>query len=89
MISRTTRQFRRRYRQLPVEVRHQARRAYRLWQRNPHHPSLRFKRVFEHEPIYSVRIELHWRALALVENDTTTWWWIGSHAEYDTLLKQR
>jgi hypothetical protein len=89
MTSRTTRQFRRRYRQLPVEVRRQARRAYRLWKRNPHHPSLQFKRVFEHEPIYSVRIGLHWRALALVENDATTWWWIGSHAEYDALLKQR
>ncbi len=89
MKSRTTHQFRRRYRQLPIEVRRQARRAYRLWRRQPNHPSLQFKRVAPREPIYSVRIGLHWRAVALVEGDTATWWWIGSHAEYDDLLKQR
>jgi len=89
MKSRTTRLFRQRYRRLPVEVRRQARRAYRLWRRDPAHPSLQFKRVAEREPIYSVRIGLRWRALAMVEDDTATWWWIGSHAEYDALLKQR
>lgn len=89
MTSRTTRLFRQRYRQLPIEVRQQARRAWHLWQRNLNHPSLQFKRVSEREPIYSVRIGLHWRAMALVEGDTATWWWIGSHAEYDHLLKQQ
>lgn len=89
MESKTTRQFRQRYRQLPIEVRQQARQAYRLWRRNPHHPSLQFKRVSEREPIYSVRIGLHWRALSFVEHDVATWWWIGSHAEYDHLLKQK
>jgi ribosomal protein S18 acetylase RimI-like enzyme len=88
MESRTTHQFRQQYRQLPVEVRRQARRAYHLWRRNPNHPGLQFKRVAEREPIYSARIGLHWRALAMVEEDTAIWWWIGSHAEYDALLKQ-
>ena len=27
-----------------------------------------------------------YRALGLWEGDTITWFWIGSHAEYDTLL---
>ena len=89
MESKTNRQFRERYRQPPVDARRQARQAYRLWRLNPHHPSLQFKRVSEREPIYSTRIGLHWRALAFVENNVATWWWIGSHAEYDNLLKQR
>lgn len=88
MQSRTTRLFRERYRELPIEVRRQARRAYQQWQRNPSHPSLQFKRVAQREPIYAARIGLHWRALAFVDDDTATWWWIGSHAEYDTILKQ-
>jgi mRNA-degrading endonuclease RelE of RelBE toxin-antitoxin system len=87
MDSRTTRQFRQQYRRLPLEIRQQAYKAYRLWQENPYHASLQFKRISVREPIYSVRIGLHWRALALLEENTATWWWIGSHAEYDDLLK--
>jgi hypothetical protein len=44
------------------------------------------KRVHEHNPIYSVRIGLHYRALGLKEDDTIIWFWIGSHAEYDKLI---
>jgi hypothetical protein len=74
MKSRTTRQFREQYRHLPLEVHRQARKAYRLWQHHPEHPSLHFKRIAAREPIYSVRVGLHWRALALLERDTATWW---------------
>ena len=41
------------YRQLPAQIRDQARKAYRLWRQNPRHPSLRFKRVHTTEPIYA------------------------------------
>ncbi len=34
------------------------------------------------------RIGIHYRALALREGDTLLWFWIGSHADYDTLLSQ-
>ncbi|MGA2986156.1 MAG: hypothetical protein ABSG32_20315 [Terriglobia bacterium] len=43
---------------LPKEVREHARRAYRLFGNDPHHPSLRFKKVDEEGNIYSVRIGL-------------------------------
>ena len=89
MRSKTTRLFREQYRQLPREVRRQARWAYKQWQQDPRYPALQFKRVSRREPIYSARIGLHWRALALVESNTATWWWIGSHADYDELLKQQ
>ncbi len=71
---------------LPDSVRQQASHAYALWRTDPHHPSLQFKRVSQRQAIYSVRVGLGHRALGLWEGDTITWFWIGSHAEYDTLL---
>jgi hypothetical protein len=71
---------------LPDSVRQQASRAYALWRVDPHHPSLQFKRVSARQPIYSAWVGLGHRALALWEGETITWFWIGSHAEYDTLL---
>jgi hypothetical protein len=67
-------------------VREAARKAYRLFRENPNHPSLQFKKIHAREPIYSVRVTLGYRALALVGNDDVTWFWIGSHADYDRLL---
>jgi hypothetical protein len=75
------------FRALPDAVKDQARKQYRLWRANPYHPSLHFKRVHPTEPLYSVRIGLGWRALGLVAEDDITWFWIGSHAEYDRLVK--
>jgi hypothetical protein len=57
------------YRQLPAQIRDQARKAYRLWRQNAHHPSLRFKRVHTTEPIYAVRIGRGWRVLGLREGE--------------------
>ena len=71
---------------LPDPVRQQASRAYALWRADVHHPRLQYKRVSQRQPIYSVRVGLGHRALGLWEGDTVTWFWIGSHAEYDTLL---
>lgn len=75
------------FRALPDSVKDQARKSYRLWRANPYHPSLHFKRVHPTEPLYSVRIGLGWRALGLLEDDSITWFWIGSHGEYDRLIK--
>lgn len=71
---------------LPESVRQQATRAYALWRADPHHPSLQFKRVSQRQMVYSARVGLGHRVLGLWEGDTITWFWIGSHAEYDTLL---
>ena len=75
------------FRVLPDAVKDQARKNYRLWRINPYHPSLHFKRVHPSEPLYSVRIGLGWRVLGLLEDDSIMWFWIGSHAEYDRLIK--
>jgi hypothetical protein len=71
---------------LPAEIQEQARRAYRLWSANPAHPSLRFKPIHGHDRLYSVRVGRGWRALGRLEAGTVTWFWIGSHAEYDGLI---
>ncbi len=87
MNSYVTEEFVAYFRALPDVAKAQARKNYRLWKQNPSHPSLHFKRVHAHEPLYSVRIGRGWRALGLLENNTITWFWIGSHADYDTLIR--
>ena len=76
------------FRRLPNHVKHSARRSYQLWQEHPNHPSLQFKRVGKKHAVYSVRVGIGWRALGVKDEDTIVWFWIGSHADYDHLLKQ-
>lgn len=88
MISHTTARFRKHYENLPKNIREQAREAYKLFQQNPNHPSLRFKRVQSSKAIYSARISRDYRALGLLDNETIVWFWIGTHSDYDKLLSQ-
>lgn len=87
MKSRTTRRFRKALANLPPEVQEQAKEAYKLFQQNPFHPSLHFKRVHPTEPLYSVRISHSYRAIGLWEGDTIVWIWVGSHDDYERLLR--
>jgi hypothetical protein len=86
--SSVTGEFRERLERLPHSVQEQAERAYELWRAEPYHASLQFKRVSPRQPIYSVRIGIGYRALGLREGDHIYWFWIGSHAEYDDLLRR-
>lgn len=87
MNSHTTARFWKHYERLPKEIMQQADEAYEIWKTNPFHPSLQFKRVDPKDPIYSVRVGLHYRALGWLERDTIAWFWIGDHEEYDRLLR--
>jgi hypothetical protein len=84
--SRTTRSFRSAFAALPKDIQSQARRTYALFRADPNHPSLRFKKVDREEDVYSVRIGLGYRALGVLEGSVVTWFWIGSHADYDRLI---
>jgi hypothetical protein len=83
MKSSTTPDFWTRYRALAPEIKSSARTAYRLWRTNPRHPSLRFKKVGD---VWRVRIGRGHRALALLQDDTFFWFWIGTHDEYERIL---
>ncbi len=76
------------FERLPERVKHSARRNYRLWRQDPAHPGLQFKRVGRKQEAYSVRVGIGWRALGVRDKDAIVWFWIGSHAEYDQILKR-
>ena len=46
-----------------------------------------FKKVHPTRPIYSIRIGIGWRALCVREGKVYVWFWIGSHSDYDRVLK--
>lgn len=73
------------YAALSPEMKEQARKAHRRWRENPLHPSLHFKKVGKN--LWSARLTEGYRALALKKGDDYYWFWIGSHDDYDTLLK--
>ena len=88
MRSLTQPSFWKAYRQLPEHVRRQAREAYRLFTEDSRYPSLQFKRVSQRRPVYSVRINIDYRALGVRNGDEIVWFWIGPHHEYDRILKR-
>lgn len=78
---------------LPASIRIKAGKAFALWQVNPKHRGLHFKKVNDRKPyLFSVRIDLKHRALArlVIVDDVETflWFWIGSHDEYDLILSR-
>ena len=87
MISRITEEFRINFDALPLEVQTKAISKYKIWKTNPGHPSLRFKQIHISKPVFSIRISIGYRALGLKEGDTIIWFWIGSHSDYDKLIK--
>jgi hypothetical protein len=72
-----TRRFWNLFHALPAEVQELAVKNYRLWQRDPQHPSLHFRRLQGRADRFSVRIG-RYRALGSLAADTITWVWTES-----------
>jgi len=70
---------------LPQPVQELARKNYELLKENPRHPSLHFKKVGK---LWSARISRNYRALAIEDESSYVWVWIGTHEEYDRLLNR-
>ena len=87
MKSVTTEKFRSLFASAPPDRQVRIKSAFRLWRENPAHPSLRFKKVHPRLPVYSARVDLDWRAVGTLEDDTLVWFWVGSHPQYEALLK--
>lgn len=76
------------YRALPQDIRARADKQFLLLQGNPQHPSLQFKKIGERhgQEVWSARVSLNYRALAIKRADGYLWFWIGDHKTYDTLI---
>ena len=86
MKSVATQRFWELFRALPDEVQNLAVKNYRLWQRDPRHPSLRFRRLQGSDDRFSIRGGDHYRALGRQTGEKMIWVWIGTHSEYDRLV---
>lgn len=84
MTSRTRPSFWRAYAALDPRVQLAARRAYHLFAQDPHHPSLRFKKLQGYDHVWSVRINEQYRAVGERYGDVIEWAWIGTHNEFDS-----
>jgi hypothetical protein len=77
------------FERLPAHVRRLARQEYQRFAADPFHPGLEFKRVGARQrQLWSVRIGLSYRALGLRNGNEIVWFWIGTHAEYDQLIRR-
>ena len=87
MTSKTTERFWKSYDLLPVEIKKKAKKAFQLFQKEPTYPGLHFKRIHSSKPVYSIRITKNYRALGAFQNEEIIWFWIGSHSDYDKIIK--
>lgn len=88
MKSRVHPDFRRAFERLPEDVQRRAREAYQRFAADPAHPGLRFKRVHSEFALWSVRINDSYRAVGVRQaDDEMIWFFIGTHAEYERLLR--
>jgi hypothetical protein len=70
---------------LPAEVRTIADKNFALMKENPHHPSLRLKKI---GLLWSARVGEKYRALGHGVDGGVHWFWIGSHNDYDRLISR-
>jgi len=85
MKSRAVASFWQGYNRLPPLVQELAVKQYNLWLANPYHPSVRFKKIGMR---WSARITDDYRAIGIMEDDTVIWFFVGTHAEYNQVLRK-
>jgi hypothetical protein len=84
-MHRATERFWKYYEKLPEPIQELSDKNFQLLKADPRHPSLHFKKIGN---FWSVRIGLAYRALAVEDNDDFIWVWIGSHDEYERMIKE-
>ena len=82
-MHRTTARFWRCFEELPEAVQRLARENFKLLKSNMYHPSLHFKKVGN---LWSARVGIGYRALAVEDGRDFTWVWIGGHDEYERMI---
>jgi hypothetical protein len=71
------------YKALPQSIQDLADRNFLLLKNDPRHLSLHLKKVGR---FWSVRVGLHYRAVAVEVPSGLLWFWIGSHEDYNKLM---
>lgn len=80
---------------LPAQYRRAATATFRMFIQNPQHPALRVHtlaptKTGQHWPgSISVSISMKYRAIYAVRNGVNVWYWIGTHADYDTFIGRK
>ena len=84
-MHRSTARFWKCFDNLPHHIKIIAEENFKILKENPRHPSLHIKRVGK---LWSVRLGLNYRALAVEDELGFIWIWIGTHDEYGRMIKQ-
>ena len=71
---------------LPKPIQKLAHENFALLKANPAHPSSHFKRI---GVLWSARVGINCRAVAVEDGPNFIWVWIGPHEEYQRLIKQQ
>ena len=73
------------YEQLPTSVQNLADKNFELLKTNSKHPSLHLKKVSKY---WSARVGRKYRTIAVEIDEGLIWFWIGTHHEYERLLRE-
>jgi hypothetical protein len=87
-MHRTHEDFWKEYSALPPDIRDRADKQFALLKVNPRHPSVQFKKLTERagRELWSARVTLKYRALAVKIDDDYLWFWIGEHDIYGAMI---
>ena len=85
-MHRTTNRFWKCFKELPESVQKTGKKNFELLKTNPQHPSLHFKKEGK---LWSARIGINYRALTVEDGEDFTWVWIGTHSEYEQMIKDK
>jgi mRNA-degrading endonuclease RelE of RelBE toxin-antitoxin system len=87
-MHRANAEFWKEYRALPADIRERANKQFALPRANPRYPSLQFKKLTERggQELWSARVTLKYRALALKVDDDYVWFWIGEDDLYEGMI---
>jgi len=83
-VHRTSRRFWKCFADLPDVVQQAALSSFDLLKQDAGHPSLRFKKVSK---FWSLRVGLSHRALAVEDGEDFVWVWIGTHDDYERMIR--
>jgi hypothetical protein len=84
-MHRTTDRFWKCFDKLPTPIQKIARENFNLLKSNPDYPSLHFKKIGK---FWSARVGLNYRALSVQDGNDFIWVWIGTHDDYERMLKE-